>query len=192
MSKAVFAEQQLYQLLSDDPERGIDALQSQYGGMIFRIISRILPEYPEDAEEVAADVLVAVWRQVSKLSEGNRPLGAWLTVTARNRAIDRRRLLTRKQTLPLNEEVDFLVETGSSDGEDLIVELVSDMSEPDREIFLRRYYRMETAQEIGAAMGMQAHTVNVRLARGRQKLKAEYLKQMRKENGRYAQQHGIS
>ncbi len=191
MAKAALAEEEICRLLAEDPEQGIWALQAQYGGMIFRVVSRILPEYPQDAEEVAADVLVITWRQVSALAESRRPLGAWLTVTARNRAIDRRRLLARKQALPLNEEVDLLMEAAASDGEDLIAALVSGMDEPDREIFLRRYYRMETAQEIGKAMGMQPHTVNVRLARGRQKLKAEYLKQMRKENGRYVQ-HGIS
>ena len=191
MAKAALAEEEICRLLAEDPEQGIWALQAQYGGMIFRVVSRILPEYPQDAEEVAADVLVIAWRQVSALAESRRPLGAWLTVTARNRAIDRRRLLARKQALPLNEEVDLLMEAAASDGEDLIAALVSGMDEPDREIFLRRYYRMETAQEIGKAMGMQPHTVNVRLARGRQKLKAEYLKQMRKENGRYVQ-HGIS
>ena len=191
MAKAALAEEEICRLLAEDPEQGIWALQAQYGGMIFRVVSRILPEYPQDAEEVAADVLVITWRQVSALAESRRPLGAWLTVTARNRAIDRRRLLARKQALPLNEEVDLLMEAAASDGEDLIAALVSGMDEPDREIFLRRYYRMETAQEIGKAMGMQPHTVNVRLARGRQKLKAEYLKQMRKETGRYVQ-HGIS
>ena len=191
MAKAALAEEEICRLLAEDPEQGIWALQAQYGGMIFRVVSRILPEYPQDAEEVAADVLVITWRQVSALAESRRPLGAWLTVTARTRAMDRRRLLARKQALPLNEEVDLLMEAAASDGEDLIAALVSGMDEPDREIFLRRYYRMETAQEIGKAMGMQPHTVNVRLARGRQKLKAEYLKQMRKENGRYVQ-HGIS
>ena len=191
MAKAALAEEEICRLLAEDPEQGIWALQAQYGGMIFRVVSRILPEYPQDAEEVAADVLVITWRQVSALAESRRPLGAWLTVTARNRAIARRRLLAGKRPLPLNEEVDLLMEAAASDGEDLIAALVSGMDEPDREIFLRRYYRMETAQEIGKAMGMQPHTVNVRLARGRQKLKAEYLKQMRKENGRYVQ-HGIS
>ena len=192
MWEGAFSQQQIYRLLEEDPEQGIYALQSQYGKMIFRIVSRILPEYPEDAEEVAADVLVTTWQQVSLLSESHKPLGAWLTVTARNRAIDRRRLLTRKQILPLNEEVDFLVETISSDGEDLIGALVAQMTQPDREIFLRRYYRLETAKEIGEAIGMRTHTVNVRLARGRKKLKDEYLKQMGKECRRYEKQHGVS
>lgn len=191
MHQAVTEDKALLQLLTEDPEAGIRALQSRYGGMIFRIAVRVLPEYPQDVEEVASDVLAAAWRQAGVLLESGRPLGPWLTVTARNRAIDRRRFLTRRQSVPLDEDLDLLLAADSSEGEDLIAALVTAMEQPDREIFLRRYYRMETAQEIGAAMGIQPHTVNVRLARGRARLKREYLKQMGKEQEYDAKQHGI-
>lgn len=192
MSNINMEDSSLLQLLQENPEQGIYALQSCYGGMIFRIVSRILPEYPQDTEEIASDVLVAVWRNAAMLAKNDRLLGPWLTVTARNKAIDRRRLLTRRNTVPLNEELDFPSEAWPTEGEDLISTLVANLGEPDREIFLRRYYRMETAQEIGEAMKMQAHTVNARLSRGRAKLKSEYLKQMGKETGRYAKSQGIS
>ena len=44
----------LHQLLTE-PEQGIRALQQRYGSLIYRIVCRVLPEYPQDAEEVAAD-----------------------------------------------------------------------------------------------------------------------------------------
>ena len=78
----------------NDPEKGIMELQKTYGGLVFHLVSRILPQNPQDAEEVAADVLVAAWKQAEKLQKEQIPLAAWLTVTARNRAIDRWRTLT--------------------------------------------------------------------------------------------------
>lgn len=179
----------LHQLVRE-PENGIRLLQQQYGGLIYRIVCRVLPEYPQDAEEVAADVLVKTWENASFLLEDNRPLMSWLIVTARNRAIDRRRGLARP-TAELSELMGILPEHLSSDGEDLIGTLVAQMEQPDREIFLRRYYRMETSREIGEALGMNEHTVNVRLSRGRAKLKKEYLKQMGRGSRDYAKQHGI-
>lgn len=176
----------LRQLITD-PEEGIQLLQQQYGGLIYRIIRRVLPEYPQDTEEVAADLLVTVWEKAASLLEDDRPLAPWLIVTARNRAIDRRRRLA-KPTAQLSELMDILPEHLSSDGEDLIGTLVAQMEQPDREIFLRRYYRMETAREIGEALGMTEHTVNVRLSRGRAKLKKEYLKQMGRGSRDYAKQ----
>ena len=171
----------ILRLLTEQPEQGIRALQSRYGGLILHIVSRILTNRPQDAEEITADILALTWKQAHNLLEKKQPLAPWLIVAARNRAIDRWRVLARKGTLPLSEELQLIAEATKSDGEELIALMVQQMGEPDREIFLRRYYRMETAKEIGAALGMAPNTVNVRLARGREKLKQQYLTQMRKE-----------
>ena len=103
-----------------------------------------------------------------------------MIVAVRNRAVDRLRERGRKATLPLPEEASS-AEVRESDGEAVIAALVLELPEPDREIFLRRYYRMETAEEIGRALRMTAHNVNVRLSRGRERLKREYLRRMGKE-----------
>ena len=97
----------LHQLVRE-PENGIRLLQQQYGSLIYRIVCRVLPEYPQDAEEVAADVLVKTWENASFLLEDNRPLMPWLIVTARNRAIDRRRGLLNFRT-PKWKVIQFLI-----------------------------------------------------------------------------------
>ena len=50
------------------------------------------------------------------------------------------------------------------------------LSEEDRELFLRRYYYNQTAEQIAQKKHMNANTVRSRLARGRQALKAELQK----------------
>lgn len=180
-------DQQLLDLLESEPEKGIRAMQQHYGGLIWHIVYRVLSNWPEDAEEIASDVLFAVWQHRKEIAASGRPLGPWLTVTARNRAIDRWRKLTRENSIELNEELGLEQDAGPSAGEELIAQLVKEMDEPDREIFLRRYYRMETAKEISAALNMPPNTVNMRLARGRRKLKEHYEAEMRKENTCYAQ-----
>lgn len=177
----------ILELLIRQPEQGIRALQSLYGGLIFHIVSRILSQHPEDMEEVAADVLVTTWKQAGNLRQQGRALAPWLVVTARNRAIDRWRTLVRKDALPLNEDAALMTDPILSDAEETIGTLVKQLGEPDREIFLRRYYRLETAKEIGEALGMPPNTVNVRLARGREKLKKQYLYNMGKEHQQYAE-----
>lgn len=176
---------ELLQQLLRDPEQGIPALQAQYGGLILSVVNRILPHSPSDAEETAADVLVSVWQQAENLLENERPFTAWLAVTARNKAIDRWRVLKRRKELPAETELPLPEEPFASEGEQLIEDLVTAMDEPDREIFLRRYYRMETAEEIGQALGMRAHAVNVRLSRGRERLKKLYLNKMKKGGAGY-------
>ena len=44
---------------------------------------------------------------------------------------------------------------------------------PDRDIFLRKYYLLQSGKEIAAALGMSVESVNTRLSRGRDRLRRE-------------------
>lgn len=160
-----------------EPETGLQLLLTQYGGLIHTVICRILPNNPQDAEECAADVLVAAWKHAAEFKQQNRLLRAWLCVTVRNAAIDRwRALRPRQQECELNDELaqDWMTERRSTEAEELIAQLLTELPEPDREIFFRRYYYRESCREIGRRLNMQEHTVNVRLSRGREKLRKQF------------------
>lgn len=170
-------------LLQREPQTGLARLLDAYGGLIHGVVRRVLPRNPEDAEECVADVLVAAWQNAPQLArDTGRPLQGWLALTARHIAIDRyRRLRRRPGTDPLDETLaadSWMLEPRSSEGEDCIAELVAALPAPDHEIFLRRYYLMESSRSIAAALGMNEHTVNVRLSRGRAKLRQQYLERM--------------
>lgn len=163
--------------LQTDPQTGLALLLEGYGGLIQAVVRRVLPDRPQDAEECISDVLVSAWRNAGMLARCRRPLQGWLALTARNAAIDRWRSLKRNRTEELDEMIagDWMLEPRTTDAEDLIGELVAALPQPDREIFLRRYYLMESIREIAAAVRMQEHTVTVRLSRGRARLKQQFL-----------------
>ena len=120
-------------------------------------------------------------------SVGVRPIHFWQIVTARNKAIDRYRQLRRTSADPLPEDFELLAQplgpAAASEAEELIAELVEQMEPPDREIFLRRYYGLQSSKEIGRALDMEEHAVNVRLSRGRARLKKQFLQLFGKEPG---------
>ena len=163
--------------LQTDPQTGLAQLLEVYGGLIRAVVRRVLPGQPQDAEECISDVLVSAWRNAGMLARCRRPLQGWLALTARNAAIDRWRSLKRSRTEELDEMLagDWMLEPRTTDAEDLIRELVTALPQPDREIFLRRYYLMQPIREIAAAVKMQEHTVTVRLSRGRARLKQQFL-----------------
>lgn len=97
---------------------------------------------------------------------------AWLIVAARNAAIDRWRKLSRSMDVPLAEDITADVAAP----EEKIGPLIDSMVPPDREIFIRKYYFLETSAEIAAAVGHTEDGVNARLSRGRKKLKTRLLK----------------
>lgn len=74
-----------------------------------------------------------------------------------------------------------MVEPRQSEAEALMAELVEALQPPDREIFIRRYYGLQTSREIGQALRMEEHAVNVRLSRGRKRLKQQFLRAFGKE-----------
>ena len=176
------ADASILAALQGQPQTGLAMLLEAYGGLIHAVVRRILPRNPEDAEECISDVLVAAWQNAGELArKPGRPLQGWLALTARNTAIDRYRQLCRRPgSEPLDETFasDWMLEPRSSEGEDCIAELVAALPQPDREIFLRRYYLLETSRSIAAVLGMSEHAVNVRLSRGRAKLKQQYLARM--------------
>lgn len=56
---------------------------------------------------------------------------------------------------------------------DWVGALVAAMDPPDREIFLRKYYLLQTSKEIAAALHLSEGTVNTRLSRGRERLRRQ-------------------
>lgn len=177
-------EKQLLQRIREDPQTGLDELLSRYGGILNGLVRRILPD-ERDAEECLSDVLVQCWKQAQHLQTREIPLKAWLMVTARNKALDHYRRLRRHKTEPLPEDFELLAseltEPNQSDAETIIAELVEALPSPDREIFLRRYYGLQSSREIARALGMEEHNVNVRLSRGRARLKRQFVQTFGKE-----------
>ena len=179
-------EAALLRCIRQDPQEGGTQLLSLYGGMLRALVRHVLSD-PRDVEECLADILVQCWRQADTLLAERYHLKAWLIVTARNKAIDRYRQLRRTSADPLPEDFELLAQplgpAAASEAEELIAELVEQMEPPDREIFLRRYYGLQSSKEIGRALDMEEHAVNVRLSRGRARLKKQFLQLFGKEPG---------
>ena len=126
-----------------------------------------------------ADTLVALWQNAARLEQQGTPLRPWLIVTARNRGIDRYRTLRRHAALSLDDELGRTLgelaafDQTAGDAADLVGALVAAMDPPDREIFLRKYYLLQTSKEIAAVLGMGESAVNTRLSRGRERLRRQ-------------------
>ena len=112
--------------------------------------------------------------QVRALHQPNGGAGA-----ARNRGIDCYNALRRREAVTLD---DGLAETlgelaefdrATTEAADLVGALVAAMTPPDRDIFLRKYYLLQSGKEIAAALGMSVESVNTRLSRGRDRLRRE-------------------
>ena len=174
---ATITQPGLAQSILEDPETGLRWAMRDYAALVRGILRRILPGRENDVEECMADVFVALWRSAGKIQRQQIPVRAWLIVTARNMGINRYRQLSRRVEIPLTEEMirtlaDLPTDTAGEAAQE-VGRLVAAMEPPDRDIFLRRYYLLQSSKEIAAALGMSVSNVNTRLSRGREKLRRQ-------------------
>ncbi len=132
----------------------------------------------EDMEECVADVFIDLWEHPQKYDESRGSLKAWLSVIARNKAIDRYRQKTKIQTIPLEETVlaQMGVEPEMENREEL-QEALAELTEEEREILLRRYVYQQKPKEMAVALGLSVKQIENRLYR----IKAKMRKQMEQE-----------
>ena len=99
-------------------------------------------------------------------------------MTARNKALNRLRVLRRQNALPLDEtfaagldEAGPLAEDPAGEAGAAAAAWVAAQPPPDDAIFIRKYYLLQPSREIAAALGLTEQAVNTRLSRGRDRLR---------------------
>lgn len=134
----------------------------------------------QDAEEIAADVFLALWRYRDRPDP--EKVQSYLGRIARSRALNRLRSLGRDTALEY-DELELAVpgaedEALRAEGRERLRRALERMDSRDREIFTRHYWYGETSAAIAARLGMSDAAVRKRLERGRQALRRELEKEM--------------
>ncbi len=169
---------ELLDLLQKNPEKGLKALIAQYGGLVYAVVRRNLPESlcAADAEACAAEVFSEFYLDLDKFDPSKGSIKAWLCIIARHNAVD----LARRNTavLPLDEDIraDIVGVSLESNLEErelrrAVLSEVKSLDEPDREILLRKFYLGESSKEIAKRLKMSVSNVNTRTSRAVDKLR---------------------
>ena len=90
---------ELVSKISAGDREALGRLYDRYAPALLGLIVQILRSR-EEAEEVLQEVLVQAWRQANRYDPSRASVRTWLTLMARCRAIERRRVnMTRKRTV---------------------------------------------------------------------------------------------
>ena len=168
-------EKDLIDRLRQGDEEALRALLRRHTPLLRYVLKPLLPD-ERDREECLADISMKLWQNASLYDEKRGSFRTWLTVLARNSALNRAR--HARMDAPLEETVPH---TGGSAEEELLrrerqqqlTAALSRLPSDERALFYRKYwYRQPTAQ-IAAELGLSPRAVEGRLYRIRQKLRQE-------------------
>ena len=141
----------------------IEALLERHGPMMAYVVRGILSD-PHEQEECLAQVRARVWERWESYDRERSSPATWLTALCRNAAYDRLRAQARQR-----ERTGALDETlaDPAPGPEEV------MSAGDRALFYRKYYYLQSTQQMAAELGTTARAVEGRLYRIRKKLQKQ-------------------
>ena len=176
------SEQELLRLIKNDSGKGIHELMNLYGGSISTICRNFLYDCPEDdIEETIADTYINFWRNRDKFKpDETNSLKSYLYAIARNAARDKRRSLKKEDIYSLEElelnlvsEENIEIQYEKKEMEAVLHTCLEQMKEPDKTIFLYRYFYGYKTGEIARMLNLPIKKVENILYRGKEKLRKD-------------------
>ena len=160
-------------------ESAIQELENKYFGYCYKIAWNLLANR-EDAEECLNDTWFAAWRRMPP----HRPaiLSAFVGKITREFAIDsfrkkraaKRGMLYREDVCGEMDELNFSYTVDEQMAQKELVRVIEQflfkLRETDRDIFIRRYWYLDSIKEIAKRHGVTEGCVKTNLCRNRKKL----------------------
>lgn len=180
-------DKKIIELFWQRDECALQETKNKYGKYLYKIVFNILLNH-EDCEECLNDAYLRAWNSMPP----NRPdlLSAYLGKIVRNLALNTYNKKNRKkrgsgQVELVLHELEECISTGS-DIEDKIEDAIiintinsflEGLSKEDRQIFVRRYWYLESVMDIAEQNHLSVTNVQTKLYRMRKKLRLCLLKE---------------
>lgn len=174
-------DQRILLMLKNRDEQALRETEKRYGMRCRTVASDILRS-SEDAEECVNEALMRMWETIPPASPDN--YYAYLLKTVRNIALDRlKRRMTGKRgfgerPVQIDEVAQILVSSDNVESEvdrrellDAITRFLQSIPKKQRDLFLRRYWRLSDFSELARDFDMTENHVQVTLSRLRKKLR---------------------
>ena len=164
-------EKDLIDRLRQGDEEALRALLRRHTPLLRYVLKPLLPD-ERDREECLADISMKLWQNASLYDEKRGSFRTWLTVLARNSALNRLRA-QHPEDVTLHEDGSAEDALLRRERQQQLTAALLRLPSDERALFYRKYwYRQPTAQ-IAAELGLSPRAVEGRLYRIRQKLRQE-------------------
>ena len=140
-------------------------LYDHYSDTLYGVINRILGD-DQLAEDALQKTFLKIWQNIDGYDPGRASLFTWMSVIARNTALDQKRLKTyqAKQKTVSVDEIVYRPGVSTQDGATIdAARLLSSLDANNRIVLEYAYLKGYTQQEISDALNIPLGTVKTRL-----------------------------
>ena len=176
-------DQQLIETILNGDAKSYGQLVNRYKDLVYTLAYRML-KHREEAEEVAQDAFVKVYRSLNKF-KGDSKFSTWIYKVTYNTCLDRLKKNKKHfNDVPIDEYTEYKLETIDNalegmikmERSDLIKRCINKLPSESSYLLTLYYFEELSLDEMSKIIGITSNTIKVKLYRARKKL-AEILHQ---------------
>ena len=159
------------EVLHDSNARAFETLMKRYTSQVYGAALRLVKD-EENAQEVTQMAFIQAYRQLDSWRGEN--FGAWVTIIANHIALRLMEKEKRRQTDPLDENIDPPNEEYNEQRElqlQALEKAITQLPEADRQLIQWHYYENLPLQTIAQRLGQTENNIKVRMFRIRERIK---------------------
>ena len=159
------------EVLQDGNARAFETLMKRYTSSVYGAALRLMKD-EENAQEVTQMAFIQAYRQLDSWRGEN--FGAWVTIIANHIALRMLEKEKRRQTDPLDENIDPPDESYDEQKEQQLQAMeaaIAQLPEADRQLIQWHYYESIPLQTIAQRLGQTENNIKVRMFRIRERIK---------------------
>lgn len=176
-------DQELLRECRKHPEQGLQFVIDRYVHLIYAIVYRKISTVgtAEDAKECVSDVFLTFHQQIDQVDLDKGSIKVYLATIANRKAVDLYRKLYKVSVHSVQTDGGILEshsaktnieeDVVNKDERKILLQAIESLGEPDKEIFIRKYYLGQKSHEIAEIMNLRNNTVDKKVSRGLKKLK---------------------
>lgn len=169
-------EKELIHRIKNKDIKAFASLMDDFGKLVYYIAGNILNEdYEKDfIDECYNDVFTTIWFNIDCFDEEKGNFKNWLISITKYKAIDiKRKNFKSSNYVEYTDEITTIEDKALEkiEDEEIIDNILNNLEEKDKIIFIKRYLEGYSIKEIAKELGYSENYIHTRISRTRKKLK---------------------